>query len=385
MHSIPYIRLSGFYFFYFALLGALVPYWALYLKELEFSAESIGLLMAILQASRVVAPNVWGWVADRTGRRVQIVRYGAALTCLLFGAIFWQQSLWGIALVSAGFSFFWNAVLPQFEVLTLGHLGEQRERYSQVRLWGSVGFIVTVVGLGWLFDLIAVGWLPHIMLGLMLLIWLNTLLISPPPSRVGRRSSGEGFLQQLLRPQVLAFFAICFLVQFGHGPYYTFYSVLMEGLGYSRGEIGLLWAVGVVAEVLIFLIMPALLSRFGIRTIMLVSLLLCVLRWLMIGLWPEQLGLMLLAQTLHAATFGTLHALGIALVHHYFSDRCHGQGQALFSSAGFGAGGACGALVSGLLWESAGPLATFGLAAAGSLVAIVLATVWIYPEKLQQN
>ncbi|SEQ37460.1 MFS transporter, PPP family, 3-phenylpropionic acid transporter [Amphritea atlantica] len=378
-----YSRLSGFYFFYFSLLGALVPYWSLYLKSFDFNAQTIGSLMAILMASRIVAPNIWGWLADRTGERLRIVRYGAFLTCLIFVLIFWQESALGIALVMTGFSFFWNAVLPQFEVLTLSHLKGREQLYSRIRLWGSVGFIIAVMGIGWLLDLVSIRWLPWVMLGLMVMIWISSLFVEANPAP--RQTDESGFVQQLLRPQVLVFFLICLLIQFSHGPYYTFYSVLMDRLGYIRTEIGLLWSVGVVAEVLIFILMPKLIAGLGLRKLMIISLLLCVVRWLLIGLIPEILPLMLFAQTLHAVSFGVLHAVGIALVHHYFSPSNHGQGQAMFSSFGFGVGGALGALCSGLMWETLGAAATFSVAAVAVLIAAVCATIWIKPENCAET
>lgn len=386
MQNLPYVRLSGFYFFYFALLGAMVPYWSLYLKSFGFDAQTIGVLMALMHASRIIAPNLWGWIADRTGARLRIVRLGSMMTCVAFIAIFWQESALGIGLVVLGFSFFWNAVLPQFEVITLSHLGAERDKYSRVRLWGSIGFIVAVLVVGALFDLVSVRWLPVVMLGFMVLIWLNALLV-PEATLTHKAAQAESgnFLQQLMRPQVVAFFVVCFLVQFSHGPYYTFYSVLMEQVGFSRGEIGVLWAIGVIAEVVIFIYMHRLIQRYGLRNIMLASLMLCVVRWAMIGAVPEILPLMVAAQLLHAATFGCLHAVGIALVHRYFSDRTHGQGQALFSSFGFGAGGAAGALVSGMLWETVGAQWTWFVSAGAALFALMLAYVWICPEKVQQK
>lgn len=378
----PYARLSGFYFFYFALLGVLIPYWTLYLESLSFGAEVIGILMGLLHLSRVVAPNLWGWLADVTGQRIRIVRLGALAAWLCFLAIFWQQQALGVGLVMLAFSFFWNAVLPQFEVITLDHLGARAVKYSRIRVWGSVGFIVAVVLAGVLLDRVSIGWLPHIVGMLLLLIWLNTLLIGPAePSSAGMVAAADaGFKAVLLQPQVLAFFAVCFLVQFGHGPYYTFYSVMMQGLGHDRIAIGLLWALGVVAEVVLFMVMPSLLSRFSCRRIMLVSLVFCVVRWGLTAVWPDMLTVMLLAQLLHAATFGCLHAVGIALVQYYFTPATSGRGQALFSSFGFGAGGVCGAVVSGLLWEEWGQY-TFLLAVLASVLACVLALVWIHPER----
>jgi PPP family 3-phenylpropionic acid transporter len=382
-----YFRLSGFYFFYFALLGVLVPYWSLYLISFDFDAQTVGALMALLQLSRIVAPNLWGWMADKSGKRVEIVRFGALMTCLMFISMFWQDTALGIGLVMLAFSFFWNAVLPQFEVITLEELGDKKDKYSQIRLWGSIGFIVTVVGIGALLDFISIRWLPSLMLILMICIWLNTLFIPKQARVIETEEEGNcsGFMALLLRPQVIVFFVICFLVQFGHGAYYTFYSVLMVDVGYSRTEIGFLWAIGVVVEVLVFIYMHWMLQRWGIRKIMVVSLFLCVVRWLLIGTVPENLSLMLFAQTLHAATFGCLHAVGIALVHAYFTKKTYGQAQALFSSIGFGLGGALGAFLSGLLWDDFGAFYTFSLSAFASFIAVALALIWIYPEKVHKN
>ena len=73
----PSWRLSGFYFFYFATLGVLVPYWGLYLQSVGFTPVDIGNLIAILMFSRIVAPVVWGWIADHREQRMAVVRLGA--------------------------------------------------------------------------------------------------------------------------------------------------------------------------------------------------------------------------------------------------------------------------------------------------------------------
>jgi len=83
---------------------------------------------------------------------------------------------------------------------------------------------------------------------------------------------------------------------------------------------------------------------------------------------------------LHAATFGTFHASAIHLVHHYFTGRHQGRGQALYSSLSFGAGGAIGSLYSGFLWNSAGPAVAFGVAAAVTVVAVFIAWYWVLDE-----
>lgn len=372
----PYWRLSGFYFFYFASLGVLVPYWGLYLQWLDFSAREIGELTAILLATRIIAPNVWGWIADHHGQRMRIVRFASLAGALAFAGILLDNSYLWIAIVMLVFSFFWNASLPQFEVTTLQHLGEQSHHYSKIRLWGSIGFILTVMLLGWLLEIFDAGLVPYALLLSMVAIWLVSLTVPESASR--HLSFNHVSITSILkRPEVIAFLVICFLIQISHGPYYTFYSIYLEQHHYSRTVIGQLWALGVIAEVIIFLFMHRWLPRFGIRSVLLLSVLLSAIRWLIIGFYPNSFDLLLFAQLLHAASFGTYHAAAIAWVHQHFTGRNQGRGQALYSSVSFGAGGAIGSLFSGYFWLNPGPTITFSLAAAASFIALIIGIIWL--------
>lgn len=380
---LPYWRLSSFYLFYFALLGAILPFWGLYIESLGMTAGDIGTLMAIMMITRVGAPNLWGWLADHSGQRLWVIRMGALLTLVVFSSAFWATTFWQLAFLVFGFSFFWNAVLPQFEVVTLEALGERRSRYSRIRLWGSIGFTATVVGLGVLFDTVTISWLVPILWGLILLIWLTTLLVPAKPVIRVERTQGQ-LWQTLKQPMVISFFLVTFLVQLSHGPYYTFYSIHMAAFEYSKTEIGLLWALGVVAEVILFIYMHRLLEWSGARWMTIIAIAGCVVRWLLIGLFPDQLAVLLFAQLLHAVTFGCAHAGAIALVHEFFPATVHGQGQALYSSFGFGLGGALGAYFSGLLWEPLGGSATFLIAALLSLLGFFIAWLGLRTQKTYQ-
>ena len=366
-----YWRLSSFYLCYFALLGTLVPYWGLYLQDAGFAAAQIGLLMAIPQITKLGAPNLWGWLADRTGQRLRIIRAGNLLAALAFTGVFFVEGFWAMVLVLAGFSFFWNAVLAQFEVITLETLGERSHRYSQVRLWGSVGFIVAVLLVGVLLDRAPVSLLPWLLWATLWLIWLCTLGL--PGGVVRRPVRRAGGLMALVRqPGVPAFFACAFMMQLSHGPYYTFYTIHLVEMGLSRTLAGTLWALGVVAEVGVFLVMHWLLVRAPLKGILVASLLLASLRWLIIGTVGDNLIWLVLAQLLHAASFGSFHAAAMAWLHRTFAGAHAGQGQALYSSFGFGAGWAVGASLSGMLWAAFGA-DSFLLAAAVALAASALA------------
>jgi len=372
--SIPYWRLSGFYFFYFSVLGAMVPYWGLYLDSLGFGPEAIGTLGAILMGTKLLAPNLWGWLADRSGQRLRIIQLGSLLALVLFWGVLDNSQFASMALFIAGFSFFWNAVLPQFEVITLGYLQKVPHIYSRIRMWGSIGFIVAVLILGLIFDYLSLHYLPHFICLCLGLIWLSSLTVKNTGRLAPQRTRGR-FVDSLKLTPVWAFFLVCFLMQVAHGPYYTFFSVYLEHQGYSTGAIGALWALGVLAEVVLFLVIPRWLPAWGVRKIILLSLLLAALRWLLIGLYPEQLWVLLVVQLLHAFTFGAFHTVAIEMVRVFFDGGSEGQGQAFYSSVSFGAGGALGAFLSGYSWDWS-PMLTFLAASLVSVMAFFLA-LWL--------
>jgi PPP family 3-phenylpropionic acid transporter len=146
----------------------------------------------------------------------------------------------------------------------------------------------------------------------------------------------------------------CFLMSSAHGVYYVFYSIHLDTLGYSKGMIGLLWSLGVLVEIGLFMIMAPLMKRYSLRGLLVSTYAVAVVRFLMIGWGGESLVLLLIAQTLHGVTFGVHHAAAIAAVHRWFPQHIHARGQAMYSSLSFGGGGLFGALVSGLVWEPLG-------------------------------
>ncbi|MEE4139170.1 MFS transporter [Pseudomonas viridiflava] len=376
--QLPYWRLSGFYLCYFALLGSSAPFMALYLHHLGFSSARIGELIAIPMLMRCVAPNLWGWLGDYTGRRLAIVRFGAVCTLLAFSLILLDHSYAWLAMVMALYAFFWHAILPQFEVITLAHLQGQTARYSQIRLWGSIGFILAVVVLGRLLEWFSLDLFPHMLLMVMAGIAISSWWVPNAQPAVSSRPSDEGgFLRQLSRPGVLAFYLSVALMLLSHGPYYTFLTLHLEALGYSRSLIGVLWSVGVVAEVLMFMVMSRVLQRFSVRQVLLASFLLAAVRWLLLGAFAEHLLVLLVAQVMHAATFGNFHAAAIHFVQRSFGPRQQGQGQALYAALS-GVGGAFGALYSGYSWTALGPFWTFAIA---SLAALAAAIMIVTPRK----
>ena len=358
MHKLPYWRLSSFYFFYFSFVGVFAPYWSLYLQSLEFSAFQIGVLMSLLQVARIFAPNMWGWLADHTGRRVAVVQLAALASLLIYLGVFAGESFAWLFAVMALMGVFWSASLPLVEAITLGHLEEGASGYGRIRLWGSIGFIGAVIVLGYVLDHAPVRALLWCVLGIKLGVFLFSRYI-PEPRIVPHHTDSLPVWHILKRPEVRAFLVTCFLMAAAHGVYYTFYSIYLVDHGYSKGAVGWLWAIGVVCEILVFLAMPRLTARF-----------------FLIGWGVGFFSLLLVAQMLHAASFGAHHAAAVALTHRYFRGRHQAKGQGLYTSVSFGLGGTLGGLLSGYVWDSIGAGWTFSLSGGFALLGWIVLLAW---------
>lgn len=368
---VPYWRLSAYYFFYFAFIGAFSPYFSLYLSGIRFSAWDIGVVMSLMQVMRLLGPNLWGWLAERLGQKTPIVRMAAAVSLAGFCGFFLSDAFAGVFVAMAVMGFFWSAALPLVETLTLGHLGTHGSRYGAIRLWGSVGFIVAVLGTGAALDffpLHAVLWAGLLMLAGILACAL-TVPEAPPEHHAAPRQS---LRRVMATREVGALLSACLLMSAGHGALYVFYSILLVDHGYSKTAVGWLWTLGVLAEIAVFWYMPRLLRTFSTRDILLFSFGCAVVRFLVIGWATDQVWLIAAAQLLHGATFGAYHAAAVAAVARLFPGPLQARGQALYGSLSFGAGGMIGGLVSGWAWDGLGSAVTFTLSAGFALLGLLV-------------
>jgi PPP family 3-phenylpropionic acid transporter len=366
-----YWRIAGFYFFYYAFIGLFAPYWSLYLQSIRFNAVEIGILMSVQPVMRMLAPNLWGWLADHTGRRRGVIQLAAACSAFFYLGVFVVTGFWGMMLVLGLMSFFWSASMPLVEATTLSYLGSKTAGYGRLRSWGSIGFIVSVVGLGYAFDYIAIAWL----LWAGLICELGILIFSrqmPETPVLPHHSDDQPIRQIMLQPAVLLLFGACFLMSAAHGPYYTFYSIFLVEHGYAKSAVGSLWALGVICEIAVFFLMPGLARRYGFTRVLIASFVLAVVRFLLIGWGVDYLVLLLFAQVLHAATFGAYHAASVGMVHELFQGRHQARGQALFGSLTYGAGGVLGGLLSGPVWQHYGASVLYTASSVMALTGLLL-------------
>lgn len=366
-------RLSRFYFFYYFFVGSFVPYWGIYLQSENFSPSSIGILLSLFQISRIVAPNFWGWLADHTGYRVKWIKLTSFLGLIGFIGVFWAKGFFWIFLVMSALSLFTSSTLPLAESLTLAHLATTDGHYSRIRLWGSIGFIVASLFLGYLIDFQGINILLWVLLIAQAIIFFLSNTI-PETQDIQHKTNDLSIWKIIKTPSVIALLIGCTLMVSAHGVLYNFYSIYLKDHGYSSGTIGWLWAVGVICEILIFMAMPKILQRYSLKAILLMSLFLGVIRFILIGASPDHLYLLFIAQMFHAATFGSFHAASIEVIAYYFKGRNQTRGQAIYNSVAYGIGGTIGGLGGGYLIQYLGGQLGFMIAAISPLIGFVV--IW---------
>lgn len=369
--------LRACYFFFFAILGVIVPYLGIFFQHKGFDPQDIGLLLAIVMGTRIIAPNMWARVADKTGLRAELIKFGAAAAAVSYISFFFHGGFWYFALSLAIYTFFWNAILAQLEVITLETLGDESARYGSIRSWGSIGFIVTVVSAGFAINEWGAGIFPFI--GMILFVGLFVCSLS-----IKGRNTATGL--KLVKPlkinaPIIWFLLSALLLQMSAGPFYGFFVIYLKQAGFSAFTAGLMVALGVVAEIIMFMFAPQLLKRFGVTPLLITSLGFTVIRWLLMAFCVEILLLVGLSQLLHAFTFGLVHAASIQFVHQHFDQYHQSQGQALYASISFGVGGALGIWICGYIWgDGSGAMWAWVFAAMCALLSM-LAAIFIPANK----
>ncbi len=379
---------SNFYFFYFATIGIIMPYWSVYLNHIGFSAKEIGQLMAIFLFTKMLAPNIWAAIADKVaqkhGSSLGLLKFVTFATVVVYGFMYVADGFWMVAAVMLGYCVFWNASLPQLEAATMNHLSDKRD-YGRVRLWGSIGFIVTVTALGRVMDTTGpASILPAGGLALVALFVASLLMRAGSNdaekanlAAVKPYSPYSVSLKKLLSPSVIVLLTLCLFMQLSHAPLQTFLSLYLTEYGYANWQIGLLWTTGVVGEIFVFIFAHQILVRFSLYGLLSFTFLVAALRWCLLAALPQLTVVVVFTQAMHAITFGLYHAVMIQMIDRLFVGQYQIRGQALYSSLTFGLGGALGSYASGYIWVDIGKQALF-FYSAGMMLIIFFISLAFY-------
>ncbi len=371
---VPFAALSASYF---AHIGFFNPYLPLWLKHLGLSLWMIGLLTSMQAVTRVFAPYLWGWLSDRSGERVPLMRWCAGMALLCSIGLLFSNAPWWLAAVLFLMFTHTSAMMPMSEA-AMAHLVSHQgtldvRRYGRIRLWGSVGFLVTVFVSGHWFEVHGMADFPF--WTVFTLVAINLSVWSLPNIREATHTTAgqSGFTAVLLKPPTLWFFATLFFHVLSHVAIYTFFSLYLDELGYGKDMIGVLWAVSVIVEIIGFFSQSRWLHWLSLPAWLCVCTGVMALRMGLTATYGQLLPVLLLAQCLHVFTFAIQHTVCIAWLSQHFPGRLRGRGQALYAVIGYGFTGVLGALGGAALSTHLGLQTVFMAAMPVALLALLCA------------
>jgi PPP family 3-phenylpropionic acid transporter len=355
---------GSFFFFYFAYVGLVSPYASLFFLDRGFSVIEIAVLMSMLQITRIIGPFSWGWLSDYLSNRIGILRFCTCLAVIVFLFIFFLQSYISFFIWMFVLHTILSSLIPLSESATIHALFKDNsfdKRYGRLRLWGSVGFIVMVLLAGELFERTSIELYPYVGVLVFILLAITTFGMHEP--KVERRKMVKGELLVILfNPDVRWFLLSGFFMIFAHAALYVFYSLYLANLGYDKFQIGLFWALGVLAEVVFFYFQSKVLSRVDAEVILQGTFMVGVIRFILIAFLPIT-SVLIFAQLMHAGTFAAHHSAANKLLQRWFTGPVQARGQALMATISYGLGGTFGGLCAGWIWELSQPRDVFVMSA----------------------
>lgn len=362
-------RLAAYYAASFMLIGVQMPFFPVWLEAKGLDAAEIGLILAAPAFVRVVAVPLLTRMADRRGALREALVAASFAAAAGYVAVGLSDGALAILIALSLASIAFTPIFALSDALTLKSLKLHGGSYGGIRLWGSAAFIAANLGAGLLLDIIAPVQLIWAIVASAILAALVSLWIAPVSGAAA--TSELPAAPPLWRdPAFLAVIAAAALIQSSHAVYYGFSTIAWKTAGFDGISIGLLWAIGVIAEIVLFAVSGRLPPAFTPQLLLLIGAAGGVLRWGLMALDPPGWSLPLL-QCLHAATFGTTHLGLIGYIAHHAPERFAATAQGYFAIlSGLLLGVSTG--LAGFLYERFGDASYAAMAVTAALGGAIL-------------
>jgi len=369
----PRFAISLFYFSFLGALGFFWPFFSLYLSEVGLAPREVTRVLSLSPLMALLVPPLVGLVADARRARGWLLRAASLGAVLAFSGLYAASARPAIYAAVAGYALCRAPLLSLTDASAFECVRQHGGSYGGMRLWGSAGFMLAVLGGGQVLQ--AHG------LSMVLLTTSASLAVAalcawampaPPPEQ--HPEVWRAWARRLRSGDLWLFLLAVALGQAAHSIYDSTYSLHLQRTGHSTGFIGVAWAIGVGFEVLLLFGSGALIGRFGAARLLVVGFAAAVLRWVGIAHAQSELALLLL-QPLHALSFGLTYACGVTVMRERGGLETPTAAQGLYAAA-FALGSLVGMTSSGRVLERFGGTTLFTGAALLSTCAAGCAALY---------
>ncbi|NKD54158.1 MULTISPECIES: 3-phenylpropionate MFS transporter [unclassified Haematospirillum] len=385
--SPEFIRLACLYGAIFIVNGIQLPFWPVWLESRGMGPWEIGILSGALYWAKAVTNPTIGTIIDTRGNRIGMMRFLAATSLIISLFYLGFDGFWGLLIIGILGGSLFSGITPVAETISMGHATRGKIDYGRVRLWGSISFMVAAYLVGKILDYTPnneiILWLFLGGLG----ITLAATWFSPDSPSTDSNTEREPWSGLLRDRRFLVFLVFAACAQGSHAVYYAFGTLHWTSQGVESGVIGGLWAVGVLAEIVLFAASARFVRRMDPAILMVSAGIAGVIRWPLMA-FTTALPVLVLLQVLHAFTFGAAH---LAAMHYITANTRSGliaRAQTVYSAVAVGLGSGILMIVAGRLYELLegwAYLAMAGLSAFALVSAAFLAFTRHQPETMEQK
>ncbi len=376
------VRLSLFYASLCLFSGVQLPFFPVWLKTKGLDPREISFIIAATMFLRIAAGPVFAFIADRIDDRRRVVialAWGSLVAVALYQV---TVGFWTILLVTLMLMSFWPSITPLIETLAMKAAHEQGIDYGRVRLWCSITFIVASLGTGWILEWRQPTVIVFCLIGAIAVNLAGAYLLARevPNPRTGVAPGGQlkAALAITRQPLFIVGLLTASLIQSTHAVYYAFGTLNWQKLGYSDATIGMLWGIGIVAEIILFAFSGRVVARIGAVRMMTIGAALAAVRWSAMAFSPP-LWVLFPLQALHAGSYCAAHLGTIHFLTRATPRALAATAQSLYASFAAGAMMGVMTLIAGWLFEAYGPKAYLLGAMVGALAlagTLIIAARW---------
>jgi MFS family permease len=379
-HRSSLLSVKVIYFVYFTAFSIYVTYVNIYFLSIGLSGIEIGLINTISPLMSMLGSPIWGVLSDRFGnvrRILSIAVCGAVGVTIGFA---FTQNFTLILLLAGGYSLFTSSITPLLDSSTLLLLGNQRERYGRIRIWGSIGFIISAFISGQIFDQVGLEVMFFAIAGL-LAISLLVLLWFQGDRGTTTRPEFSGIRQLVSHPEWAGFMVGLLIMGVANSGMHTFIGILIKEIGGGEGLVGLSASVGVLSELPVMFFSPRLIKRYHPRILLGFSFILYTLRLFLYGIIPSTSWVIPLS-LLHGVSFGLYWVSSVAYANRIAPDNLKGTTQGVLIAI-ISLSSMLGGLLSGWIFDFLGVSTLFRIYSLFGIVALYI--LWKRPKTARNH
>ncbi|MCC3860646.1 3-phenylpropionate MFS transporter [Pseudemcibacter aquimaris] len=376
-----FLRLSANYTSLYIYLGIFTPFWGLWLRAKGITPSEIGLIIAVPYLLKIFVAPMISQFADKREEYWRPIMFTAISGFVFFTLYFFGQGFWQFMLITILVNLTFPAITPLLETITVSQAGKHNLDYGRIRSFGSFSFIAASVLFGWYLkenDTDDIIWAVYLSL-ILLVVTISLLPRGNKKKKTDTPLVANPIKSLLSDNDFLLFLLVVGLLQMSHGVYYSLGSLYWQEQGMGEDTIGILWGIGVIAEILFFVFCGKWVSNKPVMSIFALVGFLGAIRWAVVGM-TMSLPILFVIQTIHALTYGASHLAAISYISRRVSADMAGSAQSLYSALPLGLGLGLATYIGGVLYEQSGSLSYYAMAVL-CFMAFLIASFLFYRKK----